>query len=143
MDHGILCRAGLKDRFTNVSKKMGLNVNAITIESYHSSEHYKFGGVKNDQFFNETTADDSTTSVAPHLGSTSVNHPNKNSIPNTNTLPGVTGLEMQRVIDEIALQCITSNTNNNLNIHNHGMRLSKLIGFDPNNTGETYENVIV
>ena len=126
------------------------------IESYHRSKYYKSGGVKNDRFFNETKEDDSVgqattvseftafqsqpTSVASHIGSPPVNNNNINSINGntntTNTLPGVTGLDMQRMIDEIALQRTTSNTIGNNYNYNYG-----IIGFDANNTGKSCENI--
>ena len=133
----------------NKTKNQTKNMKDIVddIESYHTSKYYKSGDVKNDIFFNETKEDDSVghsgtvcefnafqrslqsqaTSIASLIGSQPVNITNINDINgNTNTtniFSGVTGLDMQRMIDEIALQRTTSNTlGNNYNYDSIGSK---------------------
>ena len=76
-----------------------------------------------------------------YSSSVPVNIPNKNSNSNTNTFPGDTRLKMQRMIDEIALQHTTSNTNN-FSSYIYGIGLRQLSCFDPNAI-KTCENIPV
>ena len=54
--HGT-ARIVIKYKNVNVCKKAELNVNVITIESYHTLKYYKSGGEKNDLFFDELKDD--------------------------------------------------------------------------------------